>query len=318
MNAKWQDVKDEDFGGRIIGVKIDGKLGAKTFPYSFDSMKRKRYGLYTFEEAKAKAEKYLNDKKSELTQQVATTASTTENAHVQKLIDTYKISDNSYTDTSKMSIVVTPKGNWNLRYDGKDVSTISGQRNIMDRKTLEAAGIKFEESKKRPVGAGTNGPTPKTKADKTASKQHSAFVTKTINKLKEALKYRDISDEHLKKLADAMEKDEATAKKIAGVKFPTVGTVGPGISYDETTSTTPISSNDELVCHVSKSYITTSRGSSPYTSTKYTIYLKDRYSGIKKQLSFSSSSTHRYGKTASKAKQECVMEALMSYYKNSL
>ena len=92
--------------------------------------------------------------------------STAKNVHVQKLIDTYKISNNSYTDTSKMSIVITPKGNWNLRYDGKDVSTISGQRNIMDRKTLEAAGIKFEESKKRPVGAGTNGPTPKTKADK--------------------------------------------------------------------------------------------------------------------------------------------------------
>lgn len=93
-------------------------------------------------------------------------ASTTKNAHVQKLIDTYKKSNNSYTDISKMSIVITPKGNWNLRYDGKDVSTISGQRNIMDRKTLEAAGIKFEDSKKRPVGAGTNGPTPKTKADK--------------------------------------------------------------------------------------------------------------------------------------------------------
>lgn len=69
VNAKWQDVKDEDFGGRIIGIKIDGKLGAKTFPYSFDSMKRKKYGLYTFEEAKSEAEKYLNNKKSELAQQ---------------------------------------------------------------------------------------------------------------------------------------------------------------------------------------------------------------------------------------------------------
>ena len=68
VNAKWEDVKDEDFGGRIIGVKIDGELGAKTFPYSFDYMKRKKYDLYTFEEAKAEAEKYLNNKKSELTQ----------------------------------------------------------------------------------------------------------------------------------------------------------------------------------------------------------------------------------------------------------
>ena len=69
VNAKWQDVKDEDFGGRIIGIKIDGKLGAKAFPYSFDSMKRKKYKLYTFEEAKAEAEKYLNNEKLKLTQQ---------------------------------------------------------------------------------------------------------------------------------------------------------------------------------------------------------------------------------------------------------
>ena len=69
VNAKWQDVKDEDFGGRIIGIKIDGKLGAKAFPYSFDSMKRKKYNLYTFEEAKAEAEKYLNNEMLKLTQQ---------------------------------------------------------------------------------------------------------------------------------------------------------------------------------------------------------------------------------------------------------
>lgn len=101
-------------------------------------------------------------------------SSTTQNAHVEKLIDFYKTSNSNYTDTSKMSIVITPKGNWNLRYDGKDVSTISGQGNAMDRKTLEAAGIKFEESKKRPVGAGTNGPTPKTKADKKADDNKSS------------------------------------------------------------------------------------------------------------------------------------------------
>ena len=71
VNAKWQDVKDEDFGGRIIGIKIDGKFGAKAFPYSFDSMKRKKYNLYTFEEAKVKAEKYLNDQRLKLNQQVS-------------------------------------------------------------------------------------------------------------------------------------------------------------------------------------------------------------------------------------------------------
>lgn len=66
------------------------------------------------------------------------------------------------------------------------------------------------------------------------------------------------------------------------------------------------------------SNVDTSRGSSPYTRTVYTIYRKDRHSGSKKTLSFCSSSTGKYGTTAAKAKQECIMEALLMYYKNSV
>ena len=155
INNKRVRVLQEEVGDNSWwNVEVDGK-----------KLKNADGKRMTFSSAKEAAnEGVIEAKKS--TKGKKKQSSTTQNAHVQKLIDTYKISNNSYTDTSKMSIVITPKGNWNLRYDGKDVSTISGQRNIMDRKTLEAAGIKFEESKKRPVGAGTNGPTPKTKADK--------------------------------------------------------------------------------------------------------------------------------------------------------
>lgn len=155
------------------------------------------------------------------------------------------------------------------------------------------------------------------KSTQSKTKQ-SAFVTKTIDKLKDVLKYRRISDEHIEKLADAMSKDEATAKKIVTVKFPSAGTVGPGISYYEDSQSNVINGSDELVCESAKSYVTTSRGSSPYTRTEYTIYRKDRHSGIKKRLSFASSSTGKYGTTAAKAKQECIMEALLMYYKNSV
>lgn len=49
--------------------------------------------------------------------------------------------------------------------------------------------------------------------------KHSAFVTKTIGKLKDALSYRHISEEHLKKLADAMSNDEETAKRLFLLNF---------------------------------------------------------------------------------------------------
>ena len=144
------------------------------------------------------------------------------------------------------------------------------------------------------------------------------MLQKTIDKLKEVLNYKRISDEHIEKLAEAISKDEATAKKIVASKFPSAGTVGPGISYSKETQVNDIGGNEEIICESSKSYVTTSRGSSPYTSTRYQMILRDRYSGTKKVLSFSSSSTGRYGKPAAKAKQECIMEALLTYYKKAV
>ena len=128
------------------------------------------------------------------------------------------------------------------------------------------------------------------------------------------MKHRNISDEKIEKLADAMSKDEETAKKIISAKFPSAGTVGPGMTYSVNRQTTVLNGQDEIICESRKSYVITSRGSSPYTTTHYEIYLYDRNAGYKKTLSFSSSSTGRYPKSATDAKTECVMEALLNYY----
>lgn len=52
------------------------------------------------------------------------------------IMDAYATSSSKYNDPEKMEIFTTPKGNLNLRYDGKDVSTISGS-NYSDE-TLES------------------------------------------------------------------------------------------------------------------------------------------------------------------------------------
>ena len=103
--------------------------------------------------------------------------------NMRKLIDAFRISSNKYTDPEKMSITTTPKGNWELRYDGKRVSVI-GSLDI-DRDEFDDLGItieipnakkettdttktettKKEDKKLRPVGTGTNGPERRRKED---------------------------------------------------------------------------------------------------------------------------------------------------------
>ena len=52
------------------------------------------------------------------------------------ILEAYKTSSSKYTDPEKMEIVTTPKGNLNLMYDGKDVSTIGGDK--FSESTLES------------------------------------------------------------------------------------------------------------------------------------------------------------------------------------
>lgn len=180
------------------------------------------------------------------------------------------------------------------------------------KKELEANVAKYEKEHADVIDRIQN------KGKKKDALKQSAFVTKTIDKIKDVLKYKSISDEHLQKLAAAISKDEATAKKIISVKFPSTGVVGPGLSTFNDKQVNDIGGGEEIICEASKSYVTTSRGMSPYTSTHYHMTLRDKNSGTKKTLSFASSSTGRYGTPAAKAKQECIMEAFLNYYKDSV
>ena len=81
---------------------------------------------------------YISDGNSDVT--VTFVKSTTKySPNMRKLIDAFRISSNKYTDPEKMSITTTPKGNWELRYDGKRVSVI-GSLDI-DRDEFDDLGI---------------------------------------------------------------------------------------------------------------------------------------------------------------------------------
>ena len=275
-----------------------------------------------------KAPKDLKDAaKKELQNRGEKTESTTKySPEMQKLFDAFRINSNKYTDPNKMSIETTPKGNWAIKYDGKRVATIRSLD--IDKDELDDLGItieipndekettaktdtteKKEEKKLRPVGTGTNGP------ERRKSK-HSAFVTKTIDKLKDVLDYKKISDERIEKLADAMSKDESTAKKICSGKFSATGPVSEHLLSDTSTNEVDISKDKQLIYTASKHYDTTSRDPSirGKYSIRYTIYLKDRSANVKKTLSFSQGGNSRYSTPPAKAKARCIMEALLMYY----
>ena len=90
--------------------------------------------------------------------------------NMRKLIDAFRISSNKYTDPEKMSITTTPKGNWELKYDGKKVSVINSLD--IDQDEFDDLGITInsgntslsDKEKLRPVGTGTNGPERRKKA----------------------------------------------------------------------------------------------------------------------------------------------------------
>lgn len=60
-----------------------------------------------------------------------------------KVLDFLAVSNNKYNDISKVSIYKTPKGNWALQYEGKDVSTVNGSS--LPEADLKAAGLLEEE-----------------------------------------------------------------------------------------------------------------------------------------------------------------------------
>lgn len=145
----------------------------------------------------------------------------------------------------------------------------------------------------------------------------SSFVTKTVEKLKDVLKYRNLSEEKIEEFRNAIISDEGTAKTFLSLKFPAAGSVGPDFSYFHDKDIVNLNENEDIILSVSKSYNTTSRyaGSRGTVSTDYDISLKDKRSGKIKHLGFSHASNSSFSKmSSSQAKNECIMEAMYYYF----
>lgn len=79
-----------------------------------------------------------------------TTASTKNNItddKVQKFMDALKVVSNKYTDESKVSVIKTPKGNWDVSYDGHRVGTINSKF-LTDKIAKEKGWLKEDNQKK--------------------------------------------------------------------------------------------------------------------------------------------------------------------------
>ena len=161
--------------------------------------------------------------------------------------------------------------------------------------------------------------TPKKSDSFKQTDKNSSFVTKTIDEMKKALKWKIIPDENFKKVANAISNDENTAKKILSAKFPVVG-VDSKIPYSESSNIIDIGGGSEIECEtkkwIEKDTLSALKSLSKIKRSEFTIVLKNKNTGLKKRLS---RVTHTHDKGSaikqSDAMKESVMEALYNYYK---
>ena len=77
------------------------------------------------------------------------TSSKTSGADVSKFMDAIKVYSNKYTDESKVIVSKTPKGNWNVSYDGHRLGIING--NMLSDKVAKEKGWIEGSQKKAPT-----------------------------------------------------------------------------------------------------------------------------------------------------------------------
>lgn len=79
----------------------------------------------------------------------AATKTTSGDSKVAKFMDALKTVNNKYTDESKVSVMKTPKGNWEVSYDGHVVGTVTS--GILSEKVAKDKGwLKDDDTKKAP------------------------------------------------------------------------------------------------------------------------------------------------------------------------
>ena len=99
--------------------------------------------LITAAQSQPKSKASTSSKSQTTTKKTSDRTSARWATSVEAVMDALKMSKNSYNDPKKVSINKTPKGNWELCYGGKEVSTIAPM-GAVDIKALKEAGVKFE------------------------------------------------------------------------------------------------------------------------------------------------------------------------------
>lgn len=193
--------------------------------------------------------------------------------------------NSKYTDLSKVTLSKTPKGNWDVRYDGHRLGILNGDQ--VPEETVKKMGWAEKEE------------------DKEKKPKVSAFVTKTVDEIKKTVGERNYTDEKMASIAKKIQENEELAKKVMRGKFPTESwsSIHP---YEESVAW----GKDELIFSAYKSV---NRYAPHNGQTDYHYSVKIRYYGNigAKEIARGSYNSGRYGGTAAEAKKKCKIDALL-------
>jgi hypothetical protein len=64
--------------------------------------------------------------------------------NAKKFMNSLKLMNNNFKDIDKVKVEATPKGNWAVYYDGKEITTVGG--NILNEDTIEKYGLRKSQS----------------------------------------------------------------------------------------------------------------------------------------------------------------------------
>ena len=213
--------------------------------------------------------------------------------NVKEMLTTF---NSKYTDLSKVKMHRTPKGNWDVSYDGHRLGILNKDQ-IKESSVRKMGWLEEDKETKKP----------ETKKQAKVS----PFVTKTIQMIKDRFGYgydQNWTDEKVQKIQDALIEHENTAKKIMSTTFPPASWgIGGGDKKIKVTDT------DEFIFRTHASIDTTSRNPSLRGGTHYDYTITCRIGNSEKVIASSSHSSGSRWSTANEAKNDCKVDALVRY-----
>ena len=221
--------------------------------------------------------------------------------------------NSKYTDMSKVEVMRTPKGNWDVHYDGHRLGIFAG--NQVPESTAKKMGWLRTDSKDLTRSKRDAEEEAKQKQGAVKSKKISPFVNKTVQMIKDHFGYgynRNWTDEKIQKIQDALIENEEVAKKIMSTTFPaaTWG-IGGGKSIK-------VTDTDEFIFKTHASVDTTSRNPSFRGGTDYHYTISCKIGNSEKVIASGQHSTRSKWSSAAEVKSGCKVEALVRYLHISL